>query len=81
MLTEPCAFLLTLPDQPVLAGTFADDEEDYGRTIVYPASWRPVLVNADVLSMFFTVRRTTMIIVQLFGVLLDLTQQLHNWEQ
>ncbi|KAG0209723.1 Exportin-4 [Mortierella sp. GBA30] len=40
--------------QPVLAGTFADDDEDYGRTIVYPASWRPVLVNADVLSMFFT---------------------------
>ncbi|KAF9940935.1 Exportin-4 [Mortierella alpina] len=41
-------------NQPVLAGTFADDEEDYSRTIVYPASWRPVLVNADVLSMFFT---------------------------
>ncbi|KAF9349546.1 Exportin-4, partial [Mortierella sp. NVP85] len=40
--------------QPVLAGTFADDEDDYNRTIVYPASWRSVLVNADVLSMFFT---------------------------
>jgi len=42
--------------QPVLAGTFADDEDDVPRTIVYPASWRSVLVNADVLSMFFTVR-------------------------
>ena len=41
--------------QPVLAGTFADDEDDFSRTIVYPASWRPVLVNADVLSMLFTV--------------------------
>ncbi|KAG0369922.1 armadillo-type protein [Gamsiella multidivaricata] len=40
--------------QPVLAGTFADDEDDFTRTIVYPASWRSVLVNADVLSMFFT---------------------------
>ncbi|KAF8937303.1 armadillo-type protein [Dissophora ornata] len=40
--------------QPVLAGTFADDEDDFNRTIVYPASWRSVLVNADVLSMFFT---------------------------
>ncbi|KAF9106574.1 Exportin-4 [Mortierella sp. GBA35] len=40
--------------QPVLAGTFSDDEDDFTRTIVYPSSWRPVLVNADVLSMFFT---------------------------
>ncbi|GJJ69908.1 exportin-7 [Entomortierella parvispora] len=40
--------------QPVLAGTFADDEDDVPKTIVYPASWRPVLVNADVLSMFFS---------------------------
>ncbi|KAI1319628.1 Exportin-4 [Mortierella claussenii] len=40
-------------NQPVLAGTFADDEDDYTRTIVYPASWRSILVNADVLSMFF----------------------------
>ncbi len=54
-LTKSCALMHALLDQPVLAGTFADDEEDYGRTIVYPASWRPVLVNADVLSMFFTV--------------------------
>ncbi|KAF9191230.1 Exportin-4 [Haplosporangium sp. Z 11] len=42
-------------NQPVLAGTFADDDnDDLTRTIVYPESWRPVLVNADVLSMFFT---------------------------
>ncbi|KAG0210105.1 Exportin-4, partial [Mortierella sp. GBA43] len=40
--------------QPVLAGTFVEDEDDYNRMIVYPASWRTVLVNADVLSMFFT---------------------------
>lgn len=49
---QPVVFFL---GQPVLAGTFADDEDDYNRTIVYPASWRSVLVNADVLSMFFTV--------------------------
>ncbi|KAF9917703.1 Exportin-4 [Lobosporangium transversale] len=41
-------------NQPVLAGTFADDEDDFTRTIIYPASWRSILVNADVLSMFFT---------------------------
>ncbi|KAG0264667.1 Exportin-4 [Mortierella polycephala] len=42
-------------NQPVLAGTFADDDnDDLNKTIVYPESWRPVLVNADVLSMFFT---------------------------
>ncbi|KAG0001953.1 Exportin-4 [Entomortierella chlamydospora] len=40
--------------QPVLAGTFADDDDEISRTIIYPESWRSVLVNADVLSMFFT---------------------------
>ncbi|KAF9582485.1 Exportin-4, partial [Lunasporangiospora selenospora] len=39
--------------QLVLAGTFADDDDDLRRTIVYPESWRSVLVNVDVLSMFF----------------------------
>ncbi|KAF9200490.1 Exportin-4 [Haplosporangium sp. Z 27] len=39
--------------QPVLAGTFADDEDDVSKMIIYPESWRSVLVNADVLSMFF----------------------------
>ncbi|KAG0300024.1 Exportin-4, partial [Dissophora globulifera] len=41
-------------NQLVLAGTFADAEDDFTVTVVYPASWRSVLVNADVLSMFFT---------------------------
>ncbi|KAF9437381.1 Exportin-4 [Entomortierella beljakovae] len=40
--------------QPVLAGTFADDDDDISGAVVYPESWRSVLVNADVLSMFFT---------------------------
>ncbi|KAF9166321.1 Exportin-4 [Actinomortierella ambigua] len=40
-------------NQRVLAGTFEDPENDTGRVITYPASWRSVLVNGDVLSMFF----------------------------
>ncbi|KAF9975838.1 Exportin-4 [Actinomortierella ambigua] len=40
-------------NQRVLAGTFEDPENDAGRIINYPASWRSVLVNGDVLSMFF----------------------------
>ncbi|KAG0234033.1 Exportin-4 [Actinomortierella wolfii] len=40
-------------NQRVLAGTFEDPDNDVGRTVNYPASWRSVLVNGDVLSMFF----------------------------
>ncbi|KAF9428205.1 Exportin-4 [Podila epigama] len=39
--------------QPVLAGTFADEDDDTEKVIVYPESWRSVLVNVEVLSLFF----------------------------
>lgn len=41
--------------QPVLAGTFADEDDDTDKVVVYPDSWRTVLVNAEVLKLFFTV--------------------------
>ncbi|KAG0038020.1 Exportin-4 [Podila clonocystis] len=40
--------------QPVLAGTFADEDDDTDKVVVYPDSWRTVLVNAEVLKLFFT---------------------------
>lgn len=47
--------MFLLIGQPVLAGTFADEDDDTDKVVVYPDSWRTVLVNAEVLKLFFTV--------------------------
>ncbi|KAG0336269.1 Exportin-4 [Podila humilis] len=44
----------TSNSQPVLAGTFADEDDDTEKVVEYPDPWRTVLVNADVLNLFFT---------------------------